>query len=395
MLARPLPTTARATPSGCVGTVAVSPIVTVQPAPSASRLASCGRASRMRTIAAPSWPRSKVALRIAGLVSGVSAATSILAALSNTSHSTSARRNTAAGVGTANGNSTRNVVPDRLATATTVPSGLGAGRFGSEAAATGAGVGADCSRPDHRRHVRQRRRQRVGRIFGGFRRYRCQCGWRCWRSRRLGSLADRRRRRLGRRISRGPILGWNRFRRLDRRDCLRRGGLLHGRLCRGALLRHRGGRLLGLLRLGAIAADVDHDAAILAEIAHFRRAIEREGDGGRSEFGLGFDRLQSRRQRRLGVRQVPFDLLIEIEREFAVGAFRRDVGVVRHFEYVAGESWLARDLDPDQRRLLQFFGQALLCNCRSASRKRRESSSTTSCGRPGMIPVQLSGNRST
>ena len=69
MLARFLPTILRAMTSGRLGTVAVSPMVTIQPGPSASRLTRRGRSSLMRTIASPSAPRSSAALRIAWLAS--------------------------------------------------------------------------------------------------------------------------------------------------------------------------------------------------------------------------------------------------------------------------------------------------------------------------------------
>ncbi len=99
MLARFSPTILRAMTSGWLGTVTVSPMVTIQPGPSGSRLTRRGRSSLMRTIAAPSAPRSSTALRIARPESAASAARSILAVLSNTSHSVSARWKTAAGVG--------------------------------------------------------------------------------------------------------------------------------------------------------------------------------------------------------------------------------------------------------------------------------------------------------
>ena len=134
MLARFLPTLLRAMTSGRLDTVIVSPMLTIQPGPSACRLTRRGRSSLMRTIASPSAPRSSAALRIDWSVSALSAARSILAALSNTSHSMSARWNTAAGVSTANGNSACKVPPDCRSSTTTGASGLGAGRLRSAVA---------------------------------------------------------------------------------------------------------------------------------------------------------------------------------------------------------------------------------------------------------------------
>ena len=144
------------------------------------------------------------------------------------------------------------------------------------------------------------------------------------------------------------ILCRNGFGRLDRG---------HGFRCDDDFLNPLPGRLL---RLGAFEANIDHNAVVLAERAHRRRTVEREIDGDRIVIAVDVDRFQRLRQCCLGVRQIPFDRLIEIERELAIGAFRHDVGRVRHFEHITGEGRLAGDLDPDHRRLLLFRGQLLL-----------------------------------
>ncbi len=130
-----------------------------------------------------------------------------------------------------------------------------------------------------------------------------------------------------------------------RRDCRCFG-------CGGA----RGRRLLGL---GAIEADIDRDAAGLAERAHFRRTVEHEIDGHRLVVNIGVDRFQRRRQSRHHVGQIPFDRLVEIERELVVVAVGDDVGTIRELEYVADKGGLARHLDPDRRRLALLGGKAL------------------------------------
>ena len=297
MLARFLPTMLRAMTSGRLGTVTVSPMVTIQPGPSAARLTRRGRSSLMRTIASPSAPRSSAALRIAWLASAVSAARSILAALSNTSHSVSARLEHG-------GRRRRPRTEIRRAkcrrtgcsSTTTGASGLGAGRLRSAAADFAGGCGARrggfgaASRSAAR--LRRRRWLRLRRGGGGsFRRFRgggTAAGDRLARHRRSAAGPARRHPRPARsRAARSPA----RRPASARRRCSR----------------HR-------LRLGAVVADIDHDAAVLAEGAHLRRAVEREADGDRIVVDVGVDRSQRRRHRRLGVRQIPFDRLIEFER---------------------------------------------------------------------------------
>ena len=126
-LARSRPTMTRVTASGWLAVVTVSAMVTVQAGPSLSTLTSRGRRKRRRTTAAPSSLRVTVALRMAPPVSVASLPRSILAGLSNTIHTVSSRRNIAAGVGTANGNSISSACPSRWSPATTGAFGLGAG----------------------------------------------------------------------------------------------------------------------------------------------------------------------------------------------------------------------------------------------------------------------------
>jgi hypothetical protein len=76
----------------------------------------------MRRITSPSLPRSSEALR--NSFSPLSAVASILASLSNTAHSTRPRRNTAAGVGAANGKSMRRLSPCRCSATVTGAFGL-------------------------------------------------------------------------------------------------------------------------------------------------------------------------------------------------------------------------------------------------------------------------------
>jgi hypothetical protein len=87
-----------------------------------------GRASLMRTIAAPSSARSNRISRTPLLSSAPSAARSICASVSKTSQRTSGRWKTAAGVETANGNSRRTLSPAWDAATTTTAFGLTFGR---------------------------------------------------------------------------------------------------------------------------------------------------------------------------------------------------------------------------------------------------------------------------
>src|ERR1700742_221210 len=141
MLARDLPTSVRVMVSGWVGVVTMSPMVAIHDGPSFCRLTRRGRLSVKRTMAAPSGARSNTALVMPRVVSAVSAPTLITAALSNTSHTVSARRNTALGVGTAKGNSIFSASLDWLSAATTGAFGSGAG-VRAVAAGTGAGAAA-------------------------------------------------------------------------------------------------------------------------------------------------------------------------------------------------------------------------------------------------------------
>src|SRR6185312_6216255 len=149
MLAVFLPATARATTSARVGVASGSPRLRSQDGPSALKLATCGCVSFMRTIASPSAPRVTVLDRTSSLDSAVSSAfRSILAALSKTSHSVLARRNTAAAVGTANGNSSRSLSPERCKATTTGAFGSGGGGFASPIAGGGgasAGLTSACA----------------------------------------------------------------------------------------------------------------------------------------------------------------------------------------------------------------------------------------------------------
>ena len=117
----------------------------------------------------------------------------------------------------------------------------------------------------------------------------------------------------------------------------------------------------GLLRLGAVEANVDDDIAVLPEHAHFRRAIERKNDSDGIEFDLRFNRLQRRRQRGLRVRHIPIDLLIEIKSESAVSALGHDIHRARHCEHVSDEGRLVGNFNPDERRLfVLLFGLLLV-----------------------------------
>ena len=108
----------------------------------------------------------------------------------------------------------------------------------------------------HGRFCRRRRRRRS---VGRFHRRRCR-GF----NRRHGGFEFRCRHGRG-------FLDRHRLRRFDRRHAGRCGFGGGVRLCRGF---RRGRRRV-------VMADVDHDAAVLAEGAHIRRANEREGDGDR------------------------------------------------------------------------------------------------------------------
>ena len=127
MLVRPGPTILRATSSGLVAPAIASPIVTSQPESCGSTLVSRGRSSFRRTTCASS-SRARAALRMVLLWSLPSTPTSSAALVSNTSHSVSARWNTAAGVGAANGKNSRRLSPCRRSSAIT-------GRLGSRCGA--------------------------------------------------------------------------------------------------------------------------------------------------------------------------------------------------------------------------------------------------------------------
>ncbi len=143
-LERAGPTMLRLMTSGRVGSTTSPPIATVQAGPSVVALTSCGRSSLMRTTDV-SARRVSVALLMVRLLSP-KAASPIVASVSKTSQSVSARRNMAAGVGAANGNESVRPSPWRLSTTSTVaPRARGAfsaSDAGGGAAAAGDGAGA-------------------------------------------------------------------------------------------------------------------------------------------------------------------------------------------------------------------------------------------------------------
>jgi len=110
MLVRPGATRLRAMISGRLAPAMASPIFSSQPLSCGSTLLSRGRSSISLTTCAPP-SRVIIALWMVLLWSLLSTPMSICAALSKTSHSVSARWKIAAGVGTANGNSTRRLSP--------------------------------------------------------------------------------------------------------------------------------------------------------------------------------------------------------------------------------------------------------------------------------------------
>ena len=103
MLDRAGPTMLRLMPSGWPASVISVASVTIQLGPSVVTLTSRGRASLIRTTATSRW-RVREAPLMMRPSSACTAASEIAASVSKTSHSASARRNTAAGVGFANGN---------------------------------------------------------------------------------------------------------------------------------------------------------------------------------------------------------------------------------------------------------------------------------------------------
>src|SRR6185295_1908099 len=145
-LARTVPLALCSVPSGRVGSSATSPIVTVHVGPSVPALVSFGRSSLSATTC-PSFERVTVALLIVPPDLAATCARSIGTALSKTSQTVSARRNTAAGVGAANGKARRSVSPWRLTSTAIEDGGSGggaaaAGRGGSPEATTPAGGAA-------------------------------------------------------------------------------------------------------------------------------------------------------------------------------------------------------------------------------------------------------------
>ena len=110
MLVRPGTTMLRATTSGLVAPTMLSPTVTSQPASCGSTLVRRGRSSLSRTTCASS-SRDTLALLMVLLGSLLRTSMSIAALVSKTSHSVSARWNTAAGVGSANGKNSRRLSP--------------------------------------------------------------------------------------------------------------------------------------------------------------------------------------------------------------------------------------------------------------------------------------------
>ena len=148
MLARPAVTILRAMLSGLTALCMASPIETAQPSASAPTLVRRGRSSRSRTTCASSC-RNSSALRMVLLASLPSASMSIGAAVSNTSHSVSARWNTAAGVCSANGKNRRSASPCRRNSTATGRLGWRAtrrlllgGLLGAVASACAAGLAA-------------------------------------------------------------------------------------------------------------------------------------------------------------------------------------------------------------------------------------------------------------
>ncbi len=97
---------------GCGGRTIVSATVTVQVAPSATALTRRGRSSLMRRIASPSAPRVRLACWMPCGRAAERGDDRSSPCVSNTSHSMSARRNTAAGVGAAKGRTSFSLSPD-------------------------------------------------------------------------------------------------------------------------------------------------------------------------------------------------------------------------------------------------------------------------------------------
>ena len=126
--------------------------------PSAPALVSFGRSSLSCTTC-PSRERVTVALRMPRPDCAASLPMSIGAWLSNTSQIVSARRNTAAGVGCANGKVRRSASPWRRTSATTGAAGS-AGGAGFTSSASRAGMVAGALGGSRRRRRRQRRGSR-------------------------------------------------------------------------------------------------------------------------------------------------------------------------------------------------------------------------------------------
>src|SRR5580704_8491753 len=122
--------------SARVGAMISEPILTTQVAPSIATLVSFGRSSVMRTTDA-SCRRLTVAFLMLRLGSFAKSASLISASVSKTSQSTSARRNTAAGVGPANGNRSVRFSPCTFRRALIVEGGSS-----GAAATSGCGSGA-------------------------------------------------------------------------------------------------------------------------------------------------------------------------------------------------------------------------------------------------------------
>ena len=361
--------------SGRVGSTTSLPSVTVQVAPAAATLISCGRSSLMRTIAT-SCPRRADALLMALPCSALSAATAIVASVSNTSHTVSARRNTAAGVGAANGNDHA----DTVAVALDCGRDHRVGRFrragilapSIRARARRLATASPAVRPGADRPARPAALPRAARAVrrGG-------AGDSCPAVSpavmRCRAPCDRLRLRTaaaavhsagggaggGSARSRRRLSGRHRLRRDDRGRSILLSGKLGGQ--RRQLVRpYRPVLAHGGLAFGRL--DIDNKAVVLAEGAHVDARAERKAHQHGVVVGFAVDRFDGRRQRRLGVRQIEPQHGVEDQRQLVPRIVRRYADELRQIEDIAREGRLGDDLHPDRRHLALLRQHALLAH---------------------------------
>ena len=135
----------------------------------------------------------------------------------------------------------------------------------------------------------------------------------------------------------------------------RGGGRRHGRSgiqrCRGRRQRRGFSRLL--------ERDIDNVVLVLAEGMDIDIADQPDFDGGGFAVDLLIDRCDVRRRRDLGVGEIEIERGVELQREFLIVEYGRNVDAARHFKHEADEGRLHRRTDANRRTLLRRRRSAL------------------------------------